>query len=124
MDHDNCQILGQTNLKHSNKLNHQKVFPDNQHGFRTGRSCTTLLLKTFDDWTAILDKTSGTHIHTVFLDWAKAFDKVPHERLLSKLKHYGIKGYLLSWYKNFLTGSAGPIENFQYLLLFDFRDCS
>jgi hypothetical protein len=36
-------------------LNQQKVFPDNQHGFRTGRSCTTMLLKTFDDWTTTLD---------------------------------------------------------------------
>jgi Reverse transcriptase (RNA-dependent DNA polymerase) len=85
-------------------LNQQKVFPDNQHGFRTGRSCTTMLLKTFEDWTTTLDNKSGTHIHAVFLDWSKAFDKVPHERLLSKLEHYGIKGHLLSWYNNFLTG--------------------
>ena len=85
-------------------LNKENVFPDNQHGFRTGRSCTTMLLKTFEDWTQILDKSSGTHIHAVFLDWSKAFDKVPHERLLSKLEHYGIKGHLLDWYRNFLTG--------------------
>jgi Reverse transcriptase (RNA-dependent DNA polymerase) len=68
-------------------LNHQKVFPDNQHGFRTGRSCTTMLLKTFKDGTTTLDNKSGTHMHAVFLDWSKAFDKVPHERLLSKLEH-------------------------------------
>jgi Reverse transcriptase (RNA-dependent DNA polymerase) len=85
-------------------LNQQKVFPDNQHGFRTGRSCTTMLLKTFEEWTVILDKKSGTHIHAIFLDWAKAFDKVPHERLLSKLEHYGIKGKNLCWFKNFLIG--------------------
>jgi ribonucleases P/MRP protein subunit RPP40 len=51
-----------------------------------------------------LDNKSGTHIHAVFLDWSKAFDKVPHERLLSKLKHYGIKAHLLGWFKNYLTG--------------------
>jgi Reverse transcriptase (RNA-dependent DNA polymerase) len=85
-------------------LNEQTVFPDNQHGFRTGRSCTTMLLKMFEEWTAILDKNPGTHIHAVFLDWSKAFDKVPHERLLSKLEHYGIKGHLHGWFRNFLTG--------------------
>jgi ribonucleases P/MRP protein subunit RPP40 len=51
-----------------------------------------------------IKKKYGTHIHAVFLDWSKAFDKVPHERLLSKLKHYGIKRQLLVWFKNFLTG--------------------
>jgi Reverse transcriptase (RNA-dependent DNA polymerase) len=86
-------------------LNQHIVFPDNQHGFRTGRSCTTMLLKTFEDWKqTTLDNKSGTHIHAVFLDWSKAFDKVPHERLLSKLEHYRIKGHLLGWFNNFLTG--------------------
>jgi Reverse transcriptase (RNA-dependent DNA polymerase)/Endonuclease-reverse transcriptase len=85
-------------------LDREKIIPDNQHGFRSGRSCTTLLLKTIDEWTAILDAKSGTHIHTAFLDWSKAFDKVPHERLLSKLEYYGIEGNLLIWFRNFLTG--------------------
>jgi ribonucleases P/MRP protein subunit RPP40 len=84
-------------------MNQQKVFPNNQHGFRAGRSCTTMLLNTVEDWTAILDNKSGTHIHAVFLDWSRAIHKVPHERLLSKLEHYGIKGHLLGWFRNFLT---------------------
>jgi ribonucleases P/MRP protein subunit RPP40 len=59
---------------------------------------------TIGGWRATLDNKSGTHIHAVFLDWSKAFDKVPHERLLSKLEHYGIKGQLLGWINNFFTG--------------------
>lgn len=47
-----------------------------------------------------LNKKSGTHIHVIFLDWSKAFDKLPHKRLLSKLARalYAIKGHLLDCY--------------------------
>ncbi|CAB3388898.1 Hypothetical predicted protein [Cloeon dipterum] len=51
-----------------------------------------------------MDATSGAHIHAVFLDWSKAFDKVPHPRLHSKLQHCDIDGQLLKWYENFLVG--------------------
>ena len=37
------------------------------------------------------------------LDFSKAFDKVPHEGLLSKLPYYGIRGPLLNWSESFLT---------------------
>jgi len=82
----------------------EKIIPESQHGFTAGRSCTTLLTRLIDDWTAALDKRSGTHIHVIFLDWAKAFDKVPHQRLLSKLEYYGFRGPLLRWLTSFLTG--------------------
>ena len=40
----------------------------------------------------------------IFLDFAKAFDIVPHERLLLKAKFYGISGKLNNWLRAFLTG--------------------
>ncbi len=43
-----------------------------------------------EDWTKWLE--SGKYIDTIFLDFQKAFDSVPHERLLSKLAAYGIIG--------------------------------
>ncbi|CAB3387287.1 Hypothetical predicted protein [Cloeon dipterum] len=49
---------------------------------------------------------SGQHVHAVFLDWAKAFDRVPHQRLLSKLQHHGVDCEALRWLKNFLVGRS------------------
>ena len=45
----------------------------------------------------------GEEVDVIYLDFAKAFDKVPHKRLLSKLKGYGIKGKIYDWIKDFLS---------------------
>ncbi|CAB3374422.1 Hypothetical predicted protein [Cloeon dipterum] len=81
-----------------------KIIPDCQHGFRQKRSCTTLLCKMLDKWAAIVDQKPGAHIHAVTLDWKKAFDRVPHDRLLSKLSYYGVQGNILRWTGSFLQG--------------------
>jgi len=44
-------------------------------------------LKVLDDWTECLQ--NGGQIDAIYLDYEKAFDKVPHRRLLSKLNSYG-----------------------------------
>jgi Reverse transcriptase (RNA-dependent DNA polymerase) len=85
-------------------MEENKIIPDCQHGFRAKRSCTTHLTKTLDRWASILDQKSGAHVHAITLDWKKAFDRVPHGRLLDKLSHYGINGTLLKWVKSFLKG--------------------
>ena len=71
-----------------------------QHGFVKGRSCTTNLLETLDFISSRLDK--GIPVDVVLLDFAKAFDTVPHKRLLVKLKAYGIDGLTLDWIESFL----------------------
>ena len=53
-------------------------------------------------WTGALN--SGLGVDVIYLDYSKAFDSVPHLRLISKLQAYGIRGYLLKWIKNFLIG--------------------
>jgi hypothetical protein len=73
-----------------------------QHGFLSGRSCTTQLLDTLEHWTKMLDE--GLAIDVVYLDFAKAFDSVPHRRLLAKLDSYGIRGKVLRWIAHFLIG--------------------
>ena len=47
---------------------------------------------------------SGYATDIIYFDFKKAFDSVPHHRLLLKLKSYGISGNLLSWLNSFLTG--------------------
>ena len=43
-------------------------------------------------------------VDTIYFDFKKAFDMVPHKRLVAKLESYGIKGKLLRWIEEFLTG--------------------
>ena len=72
-----------------------------QHGFRRGHSCQTQLLSTVHDWVKSVDSKASSHV--VFLDFCKAFDSVPHRRLLLKLEHIGIRGTLLHWIEAFLS---------------------
>ena len=72
-----------------------------QHGFVHGRSCLANLLETLEKWTSALDEDYG--IDAIYLDYCKAFDTVPHKRLIIRLQDYGINGKLLNWLTDFLT---------------------
>ncbi len=98
-----CKILEKIVRKEI--LNHMKrnsLFAKEQHGFLEGRSCITNLLETLDVWTRISDD-KGI-IDCVYLDFKKAFDSVPHQRLLTKVKGYQIRGKIFEWISSFLTG--------------------
>ena len=74
----------------------------NQFGFLKGRSTVTQLLSSLNDWAKSRNLSRPTDVD--FLDLAKAFDSVPHERLLLKLKSNGIDGCLHAWLRpHFLT---------------------
>ena len=81
-------------------LDRQKILHPSQHGFRQGHSCQTQLLESVHLWAESLDRGSSTHI--IFLDFSKAFDSVPHQKLLIKLEHIGIRGQILNWIQAFL----------------------
>ena len=72
-----------------------------QFGFVAGRSTTLQLLKVIDDWVDVLDE--GGEIHCIYMDFMKAFDKVPHKRLITKLQAYGISNQTCNWIKDFLN---------------------
>ncbi len=81
-------------------LKRNKILDTNQHGFVKGKSCTTNLLEALDIITNA--KEEGFPIDLLFTDFLKAFDKVNHRFLLSKLEKYGIRGKLLDWFRDFL----------------------
>ncbi|XP_052675417.1 uncharacterized protein LOC128157091 [Crassostrea angulata] len=78
-----------------------QILCDHQHGFRSKRSCETQLLITLDKIGKNLDQGEQTDI--ILLDFSKAFDKVPHKRLLQKMDYYGIRGVTLKWIQDFLS---------------------
>ena len=72
-----------------------------QHGFRSGRSCLTQLLHHFDD--VLESLMSNADFDSIYLDYAKAFDKVDHRLLIKKLRLYGINETIVKWIESFLS---------------------
>ncbi len=85
-----------------NHLESHRILCDLQHGFRHGHACETQLLITFQDTMSHYNKKN--QIDIAVLDFAKAFDTVPHKWLLDKLRHYGVNNNLLSWISSFSRG--------------------
>ena len=83
-------------------------FSEHQHGFRARHSCVTQLIEVIEHWTEILEQ--GGSIDCIYLDFAKAFDTVPHQRLLKKLSAYGIRGNILGWIRSFLSNRQQKVK--------------
>ena len=79
-----------------------KLIVPSQHGFVPNKACVTNLLETLDIITDSINK--GYSVDLVLLDFAKAFDKVSHVKLIQKLEAYGVNSILVKWIKSFLTG--------------------
>ena len=86
-------------MKH---LIEHKLLSPRQFGFISGRSTTTQLLYFIDKCVNIIAE--GKVVDVIYFDFAKAFDSVPHKRLLHKLKSFGIYGNVYNWIKAFLLG--------------------
>ena len=67
------------------------LFVKEQHGFLSRRLCISQLLIATEYWTEVLQQ--GDSIDVVYFDFKKAFNSVPHQRLLLTLKSYGIEGH-------------------------------
>ena len=71
-----------------------------QYGFLKGKSTTSQLLQVLNEIGELLDK--RVQVDTIYLDFAKAFDRVDHQLLLKKLRLFGINGSLLCWFSDYL----------------------
>ena len=69
-------------------LERQGLIRDSQHGFVCGKSCLTNLIKVFEEVTKWIDQ--GRVVDIIYMDFSKTFHKVPHGRLISKVRSHGI----------------------------------
>ena len=97
-----CKIMEHIMLSHIAKHKAKNnIIINDQHGFRNKLSIITQLINATTDWANTLNNKGQTDI--IFLDFNKAFDKISHKFILSKLHHYGIRNHTLSWIGAFLS---------------------
>ena len=83
-------------------LRKHNLIVESQHGFTKGRSCLTNLLTFLEEVTKAIDQ--GIPVDVIYLDFSKAFDKVPHQRLLGKLRAHGLGETVVGWIESWLCG--------------------
>ena len=97
-----------------------KLLNSSQHGFLKARSCLTNMLCFLEEITKWIDV--GLPVDIIYLDFQKAFDKVPHQRLLLKLKAHGIGDSITDWIEQWLTDRRqrvvvdGEVSNWKSVL--------
>jgi hypothetical protein len=69
--------------------------------FRAGYGCQSTLLKIIEDWKRALDE--NKYVAAILMDLSKAFDCLPHDLLLLKLKHYGLGNAALGLLESYLS---------------------
>ena len=96
-----CKILEHIVLRdimgHLDTIN---ILVNSEHGFRRKFSCETQLITTIEEIAKALD--NGKQADHIIMDFSKAFDVVPHRRLINKLDYYGIRGHYKDWLTNWL----------------------
>ena len=98
-------------ILHTNIMRHLdscKILCQQQHGFRKNHSCETQLISTLQDIAQNLDNKYQTDV--IIMDFTKAFDKVPHQRLLLKMWRYGIRNKTHAWIKSLTTCDTGQLK--------------
>ena len=97
-----------------------KLLNSSQHGFLKARSCLTNMLCFLEEITKWIDV--GSPLDIIYLDFQKAFDKVPYQRLLLKLKAHGIGDSITDWIEQWLTDRRqrvvvdGEVSNWKSVL--------
>ena len=100
-----CKTMESIIRKH---MESNGFFSEHQHGFLPGRSTVTQLLEVLDNWFSFYDE--HTCVDAIYLDFSKAFDSVPHARLIAQLESYGITGKVISWITGFLNNRKQAVS--------------
>ena len=96
-----CKLMEHIVVSHMRShIDRWSLVHPNQHGFTKARHCESQLIMTTHDLLSRLDRKEMVDI--AVLDFSKAFDTVPHQRLLNKLRLYGIEGRTHAWINCFL----------------------
>ena len=103
-----CKMLEHIITSHvMTHLDLYNILVNFQHGFRRNHSCESQLINTIEALARGLD--NGEQIDVIILDFEKAFDTVPHQRLLHKMQYYGIGGDTHRWIAQWLTGRSQTV---------------
>ena len=89
-------------------MNRNNLFSNEQHGFVPRINCVTNLLTCIEIWTRMVE--DGESIDIICTEFAKAFDSVPHQRLLEKVRNFGITGNVHNWIKSFLSAKMQSLR--------------
>uniref|UniRef100_A0A8R1I4H1 Reverse transcriptase domain-containing protein n=2 Tax=Caenorhabditis japonica TaxID=281687 RepID=A0A8R1I4H1_CAEJA len=85
-----------------------KFWNNDQHGFRPKKSTVTCMLEAVNDWTESIDE--GAQVDVIYLDYAKAFDRVPHDILLAKLVDANLNPNLIKWIRSYLSNRTFSVK--------------
>ena len=97
-----CKLLESIICDNINEhLSRNNLLNKTQHGFCKSKSCTTNLLEFLEAVISKLD--TGVPVDIAYLDFSKAFDKVPWRRLIAKVKAHSISGRVLGWITSWLS---------------------
>ena len=107
-----CKTLEHIIVSNINKhLALDSIIADCQHGFQSQRFCETQLVQFVHIISNLDGSVNRGHKQTdlIVMDFSKAFDKVPHRRLLHKLDYYGIRGSTHKWINSWLSGHTQQV---------------
>lgn len=104
-----CKVLESLVRGHiNNYLAATNKMSSHQFGFMQGRSSVENMLLSLEDWTRTVDE--GGAVDILFLDFKKAFDSVPHRRLVEKVRSIGLSDQCRVWIESFLTGRSQQVR--------------
>lgn len=96
-----CKLLEHIISNYINDfLDKHEIISPFQHGFRKGLSTTTQLISTIHSFASIVDRPG--QVDVIFLDFSKAFDRVPHSGLIYKLNEIGLPSTVVQWISAYL----------------------